>query len=140
MEITLILAKPMVEASGFTLKLDDTPLAEAAVAALRQPGLEALQVRWSGYAFYILLGDGFTMPDLEASYETLDEFERGEVLVYVDPEGKGEIVVAYGDLKMFSGDEALECHLIGKVAESELDALEEVGKSIHRDVRTVSVD
>ncbi len=136
-KFTLELARPSgMSDTRLFLELDDTPLAKAVVAALRQPDLEALQVIWSGNGFSIALGDGLTIPDMKGA-EVASEFERGAVAVYAE---ENKLIVAYDHVETYEGDNALECYPIGRVAEPDLDGLKSVGDSIHRDgVRVVKV-
>ena len=136
--LNLVLTKPSGEATHLLLDLDDTPLAEAVVTALQQPGLEALQVHWSGDGFYILLGDNFTMSAMDKETGTASNFERGDVLFYKGEQG--QLTLAYDDVRMSDGNDPLNCYHIGRVSESSLDDLEKVGDSIARDgVRVVTV-
>lgn len=135
--LNLVLNKPGVGTTSLILELKDSQLVDAVIAALKLGPLEALQVRWSGNGFVILLGDSFTMPAMDE--ETASNFERGDVLFYQVEQG--EIILAYGGVAVFDGDVPLYCYQIGRVVESSLDDLEMVGNSIHRDgVRVVSVN
>ena len=135
-EVTIKLTKPDGKFTRLLLDLHDTPLAKAVVAALQQLGLEALQVKWSGNGFYIVLGEGFTMPDMEG-VETDCEFVQGDVLVY--PELR-KLVVAYGDVKMYDGSVDLDCYRVGGVTKDHLEDLLFVGNDIQRyGLRTVGV-
>ena len=136
-KVNLLLNKPETggETSRFSLELGNTPLAEAVVAALQQPDLEALQDRWSGEVFYIMLGESFVMPDVEEGTETQTEFILGDVFFC-----NGRLNIAYGFMEMYDGKIYPDGILIGRVTESELSYLENVGNSIHRrGVREVSL-
>lgn len=136
--LNLILTKSGVGTTSLILELKDSQLVEAVIAALKLGPLEALQVRWSGNGFVILLGDSFTMPSMDKETETASNFKRGDVLCYKVEQG--ELIFAYGDVGVFDGDVPLYCYQIGRVTESSLGDLEKVGNSIHRDgVRVVNV-
>ena len=129
--VTLGLAKmPIGPEIPLTLELDDSRLATAVISALGTVQA-AIQVRWSGEAFFIPFRKDFPMPEDIGELEQRHELGRGMVAFNRD---LLELLVAYGDhVKVYEpGTGALNCYIIGKVAESDHEKLADVGNSIWR--------
>jgi len=115
-----------------TLELDDSPMAAAVIDALETTSRETLQARLSGACFCTRLGDDFTAPEGMEGDEKRAELKKGEVAYNTKFH---ELVVVYGDWALFYDHEVRypsECWILGKVMESNLDELVEVGNSIWR--------